>query len=143
VGRLGPGDRARRYAASASDARQDDRSGAFRQLVWAARLAPRAACAAEPDMRTIARDQLARAAEFVPVSIPLMTVLLGADTSCALHGLAAANGYDLLVISGALPDHSHRLRREMRRLHMCVLRVSPEPTSEDLIGHRAVDALIH
>lgn len=95
---------------------------------WFAPLAmlSRVGCAVEFDLERFARDRLARASEFVPASIPLTTVLLGTDTPCAVRRLATHDVYDLVVINSALLARSHRLRREIRRLELCALTVSPQ-----------------
>ncbi len=90
----------------------------------------RVGCFAEFDLQRFALDRLARASEFVPASIPLTTVLLGPDTPCALRRLAGKELYDLVVINSALLAHSHRLRREIRKLGICALTVSLDSASE-------------
>lgn len=90
----------------------------------------------ESELQAVAADKLARASEFVPESVSLTTVLLGTDTACALHRLAKDDTYDLLVIDIALADHSHRLRREIKRLQLCTLTVLPQPSQSDRPGPR-------
>jgi hypothetical protein len=81
----------------------------------------------EAELREGAGHRLAKAAEFVPASIPLTTVLLERDTARAVRRLAESGCYDLLVVSDRLFAHSRKLRRVVRRLGISTLSVSPEP----------------
>jgi hypothetical protein len=74
---------------------------------------------------------LDRASEYVPASIPLTRVLLGPDTACALRRLAEPADYDLLVVKESLVAHDRALRREIRRLGLCALTVTPQ---EDVVA---------
>jgi hypothetical protein len=111
---------------------------------WFAPLAllSRVAVVADTETERFARDQLARASEFVPLSVPLTTVLLGRDTPRALRQMAGQRTYDLLVVNSGLTAHCLRLRREIRRLALCTLTVTPEPISEaDLLARRSPGAV--
>lgn len=109
----------------------------FAPLAMLSRVAP----VNEPDIQTMAANQLARAAEFVPACVRLTTILLGPDTIRALHQLAASGAYDLIVMRDGA--HSRRLRRELRRLELCTLAVVPEPSSEaGLLTRGAPGALV-
>jgi hypothetical protein len=91
----------------------------------------------DAELQEGAGHQLARAAEFVPASIPLTTVVLGRDTARALRRLTEGACYDLLVVSDRLLAHSRKLRRAAGRLGISTLTVSPEPVtrSQLLSGH--------
>ncbi len=111
---------------------------------WFAPLAmlSRVAVVADTDTEEFARDQLARASELVPMSVPLTTVLLGRDTPSALRQLAGQRIYDLLVLNPGLTAHCLRLRREIRRLGLCTLTVTPKPISEvDVLARSAPGAV--
>jgi hypothetical protein len=109
----------------------------FAPLAMLSRVAP----VTEPDIQTMAANQLARAAEFVPASIRLTTILLGSDTTRALHQLASSDAYDLIVMRDGA--RSRRLRRELRRLELCTLAVVPEPSAEaGLLSRGAPGALV-
>lgn len=85
---------------------------------------------AEVDLRIRAGDQLARAAEFVPSSIPLSTVRLAGDGAGAVRQLAQCGSYDLLVIGHRVIAHSRRIRRELRRSGLSVLIACPHAASD-------------
>jgi hypothetical protein len=70
---------------------------------------------ADLQFERIAGDMLARAVEFVPVWMPVTTVLLGLPTLRALRDLTRRGRYDALVCGDALLTHSPRLRRDLRR----------------------------
>lgn len=63
------------------------------------------------------------AAAYVPASIPLGRVLLGADTRRALRRLAQAESYDLLIVRDGFGAHNRGVRREIRRLGLSELTV--------------------
>ncbi len=87
-----------------------------RLMRWFAPAALQSMCvsAQELDFQTIASHTLARAAEFVPGSIPVTTVLLGPDTTGCLVTMLRDGPYDALVTTEALLNR--RLRHELRRL---------------------------
>ena len=72
-------------------------------------------------------DRLAQAAEFVPASIPLTTVLLGWDTPRSLRCLVKQGCHDLLIVGSRYVKHRPMLRRAIRKLGISTLTVSPEP----------------
>jgi hypothetical protein len=74
-----------------------------------------------PDFHAKAGDRLARAAEFVPGSIPITTLILGLDTPCALRALAQTGTYDVVVATAALLARNRLLTRELRRRGICTL----------------------
>jgi hypothetical protein len=55
---------------------------------------------------------LARAAEFVPIEIPVTTMVLGLHTERELRRLIQSAGYDALVAEERLLRRSKRLRRD-------------------------------
>src|SRR5579875_3322353 len=65
--------------------------------------------AEEPEV--LAQRRLARAAEFVPMEIPLTTQVLSGDPLRALGQLMCGGRHDALVASGALLRRARRLRR--------------------------------
>jgi hypothetical protein len=71
----------------------------------------------------IGRAMLDRATAYVPASVPLTRVLLGADTACALRDLVRHGCYDLLIIRDGFMARNRAVRREIRRLGLCTLRV--------------------
>jgi hypothetical protein len=85
---------------------------------------------ADADLRIRAGDQLARAAEFVPSSIPLSTVRLATDGAGAVRQLGQSGSYDLLVIGHRLITCSRRIRRELRRSGLSVLIACPEAVTD-------------
>jgi Universal stress protein family len=91
----------------------------------------------DAELQERAGHRLARAAEFVPGSISLTTVVLGRDTPSAVRRLAEGACYDLLVVSHRLLAHSRRLRRVVKRLGISMLTVSlePAPRLEPLAGN--------
>jgi hypothetical protein len=58
---------------------------------------------------------LARAAEFVPMQIPVTTLVLGLDTERELRRLVESGAYDAVVATERLLRHARGLRRECRR----------------------------
>ncbi len=100
-----------------------------RLMRWFAPSALQSMCvsAQELDFRTIASHTLARAAEFVPGSIPVTTVLLGEDTTGCLLAMLRNGPYDALVITEALLNR--RLRRELRRLGIRTVAVPRRPAA--------------
>lgn len=87
---------------------------------------------AEADMKAIAGHRLARAAEFVPASIPITTILLGPRTGSALRVLVKGGSYDLVVAGAALLARNRRLSRDLRRLGVCAPALSrPSPPATD------------
>jgi nucleotide-binding universal stress UspA family protein len=89
------------------------------------RLLSRVTPVADADLRLRAANQLARAAEFVPASIPLTTLRLAGDGPGAVRELAQSGSYDLLVIGHQLIARSRRTRRELRRTGLSVLIACP------------------
>ena len=86
---------------------------------------------AEAEFKEAAGHRLARAAEFVPSSIPITTLLLGPDTGCALRALLQTGAYDVLVANALVLARNPRLSRELTRLGVCALaipRPAPRPT---------------
>jgi hypothetical protein len=81
----------------------------------------------DPNLGDFAARRLACFAEVVPASIPLRTQVLGPDTTCAVRRLIVEGAYDLMVIGAKSLFGDFRLRRELRRLDVCVLAVSPQP----------------
>lgn len=78
------------------------------------------------DPQTAAAHALARAAEFVPQQVPVTTRLLGQDTQRALQRLVASGAYDALVATAALLSHYSKLTRDLRRLGVRAVAVTPE-----------------
>lgn len=96
---------------------------------------------AEADMTAIAGHRLARAAEFVPDSIPITTLLLGPQTGTALRALIRSDTYDVVVARAALLARNPRLRRELRKLGVCALAVARGAgDAPDLTNRTAPDA---
>jgi nucleotide-binding universal stress UspA family protein len=95
---------------------------------WCSPLAPlcRVAPVTEPDVEAIAYRRLVRAAEAVPASIPLSTVVLPVSTAAALRKLARQAPFDLVVVGMDQLERGLRLRRELRRLGVCALAVTPD-----------------
>jgi hypothetical protein len=81
----------------------------------------------DAELKEAAGHRLAQAAEFVPASIPVTTVVLGRDTARAVRRLAEGGCYDLLVVSDRLLARGCKLRHVVRRLRISTLIVSPEP----------------
>lgn len=81
----------------------------------------------EEALKEEAAGRLAHAAEFVPASIPLTTVLLGWDTTRALRCVVNHGCYDLLVVGSRYIKYRPMLRRAMRRLGISTLMVTPQP----------------
>ncbi len=100
-----------------------------RLMRWFAPAALQSMCvsAQDLDFRTIASHTLARAAEFVPGSIPVTTVLLGQDTTGRLLAMLRSGPYDAFVTTDALLNH--RLRRELRRLEIRTVLAPRRPAS--------------
>jgi hypothetical protein len=73
---------------------------------------------------------LARAAEFVPMEIPVTTMLLGLETQRELRRLVQSGAYDAVVASEPLLRRSRRLRRECRRDCIQTFAVAPTPSQE-------------
>jgi hypothetical protein len=92
-------------------------------------LANRVVPVIDADLETSAGHRLAQAAEVVPGSIPLTTLMLGRDTPAELTRVVPAGSYDLLVLHSRLPARSPRLRRAIARLGISVLAVSAEEIS--------------
>ncbi len=96
-----------------------------------------------PDIEA-ARRALDRVTASVPAAIPLTRVLLGQDTPRALRELTKTDHYDLLIVKDSLIAHHRALRRDVRRLGLCVLAVCPHleaagmttTTLEDVLEHQ-------
>ncbi|HWC86684.1 MAG TPA: hypothetical protein VG388_09095 [Solirubrobacteraceae bacterium] len=86
---------------------------------------------AEADLEEMAGHRLARAAEFVPASIPVTTIVLGPDTARALRALLGSGTYDVMVATAALLARSPRLGRELRRLGVSVLALADSPAQPE------------
>lgn len=71
---------------------------------------------------------LARAAEFVPQDVPLTTVLLTDDTQRELVRLLRTGRYGALVAGDHLFSHCRKLNRELGRLGIQAVAVSPVTT---------------
>jgi hypothetical protein len=71
--------------------------------------------APDTDPQVEAGRLLARAAEFVPMDIPVTTMVLGIDAHRELRRLVACGAYDALVADADFMRHSRRLSRECRR----------------------------
>jgi hypothetical protein len=84
---------------------------------------------AEADLQQAAGHQLGRAAEFVPDSIPVTTLVLAPDTRRALRALLALGTYDVLVATADLLTRIPRLKRELASLGISVLALSPPAAS--------------
>ena len=92
----------------------------------------------EAELQAGAGDRLAQAAEFVPVSIPLTTVVLKGDTTLALRRLVESGCHDLLVAHDELLAHNRRLRRAIRKLGIPTLTVPPERVAQSRLSlHKA------
>jgi hypothetical protein len=80
----------------------------------------------------IAGATLAQAAEFVPASIPLTTVLIGRPTARGLRGLVLTERYDAIVATESLLSHCPRLGRDLERLEVLIVPVRmSEPVRAD------------
>jgi hypothetical protein len=75
------------------------------------------------DLQEHARESLARAAELVPQSLSLTTVLLAADTHGSLCKLLDRGNYDLLVATEPFLHRHRRLRRALDRMGISMLAV--------------------
>lgn len=73
------------------------------------------------DFEATATDSLARAAQCVPDSVPMNTLMLGLDTGCALRALIQSGTYDVIVATAALLARNRGLSRELRRRGICTL----------------------
>ena len=82
------------------------------------------------DPQATAGRALARAAEFVPMEIPVTTMVLGLETERELRRLVERGAYDALVASDELWRHSRRLRRECQRDGVEIVGVTPGPGHE-------------
>ncbi len=80
------------------------------------------------DPQTACGHLLARAAEFVPRDIPLTTLLLTENTQRALQKLVRDGRYDALVATAALLAHCPKLTRDLRRLGIRAVAVTPHDT---------------
>ncbi len=70
---------------------------------------------------------LARAAEFVPMEIPVTTIVLGIETERELRRLVAGGAYDAVVIDAKRLRRVRRLARECRRDGVTLLGVPATP----------------
>lgn len=87
-----------------------------RAYVWVAPFAVGGAyLSPELDSPEEAGRILVRATEQVPESIPVTTLVLGADTQDALRKLLQTGNYDALVAEASLLTHCRRLRRQLGR----------------------------
>ncbi len=93
---------------------------------WLSPLVPlsRVAPLPDPDCKRMACRLLTRAAQAVPQTVPVSTMVLGSDTPKAVRELAATGTYDLLVLAAPQLKHAPKLRRELRRLGLCMLAVT-------------------
>jgi hypothetical protein len=90
----------------------------------------------DEELQADASRRLAQAAEFVPDSISLCTVLLGADTPRALLRLVERGDYDLIVASERDLRHDRGLRRAIRKLGIAALLVTEEPVAQSRLLSR-------
>jgi hypothetical protein len=93
---------------------------------------PAVISSAKPETQGAAADRLARAAEFVPGSVPMTTLMLAADTRSALGELVCSGPYDVVVATAGLLGRYRKLTRELHRRGVCALGVptacaSPQP----------------
>jgi hypothetical protein len=77
---------------------------------------------------------LARAAEFVPMEIPVTTLVLGLDTERDLRRLISRGDYDAVVANERFLRHRRKLRRDCRRAVVEIVAVAatvrPDPVAE-------------
>lgn len=100
--------------------------------------APIAAPVTDPYLDALS-DELRRAADLVPPSIPVTTVILGAPTGRALRQLTRGAAYDLLVVRDALAAQSRTLWRVIRDLELSVLVIyDGAPSQRDLVSNSFV-----
>jgi hypothetical protein len=90
----------------------------------------------EAELQAAATNRLARAAEFVPASIPLTTVVLGNDTARALRGVVESGCHDLLIARERMLAHNRRLRRAIHKLGIATLTVCAEPVAQSRLLSR-------
>ena len=83
-----------------------------------------------------ASRRLARAAEFVPASIPLCTVVLGSEIGRSLRCLVARGEYDLILASATQLRRNRSLRRAIRKLGIAALMVTAEPVAQSRLLSR-------
>ena len=96
-----------------------------RAYVWVAPFAVGGAyLSPELDSPEEAARVLARATEQVPDSIPVTTLVLGADTQDSLRKLLQSGRYDAVVADSSLLSHCWRLRRQLRRDEVVTIPVS-------------------
>ncbi|MFZ0088322.1 MAG: hypothetical protein WAL63_02360 [Solirubrobacteraceae bacterium] len=102
-----------------------------RLLRWFAPSALHSMCvsAEELDFCRIAGHTLARAAEFVPGSIPVTTVLLGDDTTSSLATLIRGGTFDAFVATDAVL--TRKLRADLRRLGVRTVVVPRRPRAAE------------
>ncbi len=84
----------------------------------------------EEDPQVNAGRLLARAAEFVPMEIPVTTVLLGLDTQKDLCRLIKCGCYDALVADERFLRRARKLRRECGHSDVATLSVHATPHGE-------------
>jgi hypothetical protein len=70
---------------------------------------------------------LARAAEFVPMTIPVTTIVLGIETERELCRLIASGAFDAVVGDAKRLRHARRLRRECGRDRVELVTVQAVP----------------
>ena len=90
----------------------------------------------DEQLQAEASRRLAQAAEFVPPTIPLCTVLLCADTARGLRRLVQRGDYDLIVAGERDLRHHPSLRRAIRKLGIAALMVSEEPVAQSRLLSR-------
>jgi hypothetical protein len=88
------------------------------------------------DLQAEAAGRLARAAEMVPASISLTTVVLGRDTAGSLRSLVGAGCHDLLVVRAGFLARRRGLRRAITKLEIATLTVAPAPVAPSRLPAR-------
>ncbi len=81
----------------------------------------------EEDPGVQAGRLLARAAEFVPMEIPVTTQVLGLDTERDLRRLIGSGAYDAMVADERFLRHRRKLRRDCRRAVVEIVGVTATP----------------
>lgn len=98
-----------------------------RAYVWAAPFAVGGAYLPPPyESPEEAAQLLAQVATHVPATIPVTTVVLGADTQSSLLELLGSGRYGALVLDADLLAHCRRLRRQLRREPLRTLAISSD-----------------
>lgn len=89
---------------------------------------------ARPETQAGEADRLARAAEFVPGSLSIKTLILGPEPRSELSELICGGTYDVVVATVALLGRHRWLIREMRRHGVCALAVPIGPVAPPTAG---------